>query len=109
MSIKIKSNLSVDQLLELTNLNNEIPNLVKKLGKDGTQIEAFFLDAEDALKESKTDEERVLIIQSLTLVLLTIRDCARKWSFDPFKPLRLKCDDIARVLDFKRYKKLRNL
>ena len=104
-----KTLLNPDQILRLTNLVNEIPDLVKRLKKDGEQIKAFIDDAQDAVNLAKTDEEKMLIFSSVTLVMLKFKDCARKWSFDPFKPARLKADDIARLLSFERYKKLRNI
>jgi hypothetical protein len=104
-----KSFLDPEQILKLNALIADVPNFVKRMGKDGQQIEAFWLDAQDAVKASKTDEERVLIFSSLMLVMLVAKNCTRKFSFDPFKPLRFKCDEIAKVLNFERYKRFRNL
>ena len=104
-----KNLLDPNQILQLTTLINDVPNFVSRMGKDGKQIEAFWLDAQDAVKASKTDEEKTLIFSSLMLVMLVAKDCTRKFSFDPFKPLRVKCDEVARILNFERYKKFRNL
>lgn len=104
-----KNFLDSNQILQVTNLINDIPDLIKRMGKDGKQIEAFWLDAQDTLKQTKTDEERALIYSTLMLVMLVAKDCTRKFSFDPFKPLRFKCDEVARILKFERYKKMRGL
>jgi len=100
--------LNESQIKEITTLINDIPNLIKRMGKDGSQIQAFWEDSSDALKKA-TIEERVIISNALLLVMLVAKDCTRKFSFDPFKPLRIKCDEVARALNFERYKKLRNL
>lgn len=107
--IMAKNILDPAQILELTNIINGIPDFVKRMGKDGQRVEAFFMDAKDLLGKVQTDEEKTLIYGALLMVTLVAKDCTRKFSFDPFKRLRLKCDDIARLLDFPRYKKLRNL
>lgn len=86
----------------------DIPDLIKRMGKDGQQIEAFWQDANDAYK-SATAAEKIYISNILLKVMLVAKNCTRKFSFDPFKPLRLECDEIARLLNFERYKKLRNL
>ncbi len=101
--------LTAEQIAQLTKIVGDIPALVKKMGKDGEQIKAFWDDAQDALKEAKSDLEKTLTLGALMTVMLVAKDCTRKWSFDPFKPLRIKCDDVARLLNFERYKKLRNL
>lgn len=106
---KPKTLYTVDQLLKLQELTNDIPKLVTSLGKDGKQIQAFYDDAVEALNTVESLEEKAAILQSLLLVALKVRDCSRKFSFDPFKPLRILCDDIARNCNFKRYKALRKL
>lgn len=95
-------------LKKLQTILDDLPKMVKRMGKDGAQVEAFWQDAQDAIKKAK-EEDKQLIYGALLLVLLTAKDCTRKFSFDPFKPLRFKCDDIARLLNFERYKKMRNL
>jgi hypothetical protein len=104
-----KTILDQDQVLKLTELINGTPALLKRMGKDGAQVEAFWLDAKDKIDATKSEADKALIYGALMLVMLIAKDCTRKFSFDPFKPLRLKCDEVARLLNFERYKKLRNL
>ncbi len=107
--------MNTDQLRELLTLVDEIPKLTKKFGKDGEYITAFFEDAKDAINVASTDEEKVALFNSLTLVVLKGIQGTKGFklfnlfNFDPLKDMRLKCDDVARLLDFKRYKALRKL
>jgi hypothetical protein len=104
-----KITFSFDQVNKINDLVKGIPDLRKRLGKDGEQIEAFYEDAKEALLNASGDTERELVLSSLVLVALKARECTRTFSFDPLKPFRLLCDDVARTLNFKRYKALRKL
>lgn len=103
------------QIAQLLQALADLPVLVKRFGKDGQQLEAFVEDAKKAVAAAKTDEERAALFGSLTLVVLLalrgVRDF--KWfnpgSYDMFKPMRLKCDEVAKIANFVEYKKLRNL
>lgn len=99
--------LNPAQLLELANLASEIPSLVKRNKKDGEQIKAFFDDIQDLLKKPLKLEEQIQVYTSILYIALTARSI--KISFDPFKQTRLKCDEVARILDLKRYKALRGI
>lgn len=106
--------LTTTQITELGTILTEIPSLITKAGKDGQQINAFYLDAKDALTaagSSAADQD--LIYSTLLLVVLTARNLSIKsfslFNWDPFKPTRLTCDQVAMTLNFVRYKKLRNL
>jgi hypothetical protein len=93
---------------------DEIPGLVRKFGKDGEKVKAFVEDAREAIDKATTDEQKVALYGALMLVMLMaiegLRGLKRFNIFaDPFKPMRIKCDDVARIMDFKRYKALRNI
>lgn len=103
----MKLPLDINQLNELGNISNGLEGMFKTLGNDGKQIEAFWNDFIDCFKSAKNQEQRELILGVMGMLLIKARSV--KLSLDPFKPVRIQCDDIARLLNFERYKKLRNL
>lgn len=100
--------LDEDVAIELLKMINGIPDMIQRMGKDGKQIEAFYNDVMDKIKVAN-ETEKIMLYNTILLIVLKARDCTRKFSFDPFKPLRLYCDDIARLLDLKTYKALRDI
>jgi len=107
--------MNEEVLAQLIRVINDVPILVARYGKDGQQMEAFVEDVKEAIKATESEEEQVLLFSALTLILLKAVEGIRRfkiWNFgswDIFKPMRLRCDELARLLDFKRYKALRNL
>lgn len=100
--------LTEEQIKQIGKHVQDLPDLIKRMGKDGQQIEAFWQDANDLLKKAGP-EEKLMVSNIMLKVMLVAKNCTRKFSWDPFKPLRLECDQVARILNFERYKKLRNL
>lgn len=103
----------MNQLEQLNVIFKDIPALTARFGKDAKQMEAFVQDAKDAAFHNPLMLGEM--IDSLLIVYLKAMEGIRdfKWflpgTWDTFKKARLQCDDIARIMDFKRYKALRNL
>lgn len=97
---------------QLIQMISDLPILVKRGGKDAEQVKAFLEDAKDAFDNAKLDEERVALFAGITLVVIKGYAGLKRFNlfnWDPLKAFRLAADDLARTLNFVRYKALRNL
>ena len=96
--------MAVD-LIYLANLLTGAARTLGTWGKDGKQVQAFYDDWNDAFNASTLEERQALAAVGLFLA----SKLPRRFSWDPFKPMRIAADDVARQLDFKRYKALRGI
>lgn len=116
--------LSKNELIALNKIGDVNAVLRQRFGKDGEQIDAFFLDLKDRLLRAPDltsitsgtyvrDIEALLNIPTaLLLEALRGQRDFKIWSpstWDVTKPMRLAADEYARTFGFERYKKLRSL
>lgn len=106
--------MTVEQYAQIMSMASQVPALLVKYKSDGEEVAAFMDDFKDSLK-GLTDEQYAALFEGILLIVLKgVKGVKNfKWyntgSWDVTKEMRLACDNLARTMNFERYKKLRNL
>lgn len=108
--------ITPNQIRQLADALEGLPALLTRFGKDGKEVEAFYEDFKDAIDALKDDPKNYQILMKIPIslgaeALRGVRDFKiwRPSTHDVTKSMRRKAEEFAKILNFKRYKALRNI
>lgn len=101
--------MNYDTIQKLSAALQDIPNLVKRFGKDGECIRIFVDEWKEKILATKDVEQIRILLEFVPMLLLKALEGIRTWKFynpntyDIFKPMRIKADEIAEIMGFSKY------